>query len=82
MIDLKYIVKTSLMPLLKRIISIFLILIITAGVVVLFFKGSNFIFVLLLSVFLFIYFFISYFISYDKKANNRDLRAEQQVFKK
>jgi hypothetical protein len=42
MIDLEYIVKTSLMLLLKRIISIFLIILLLAEFVLLFLKGTDF----------------------------------------
>ena len=42
MIDLEYIVKTSLMLLLKRIIGIFLIILLLAELIVLFCKGASF----------------------------------------
>jgi hypothetical protein len=42
MIDLEYIVKTSLMLLLKRIISIFLIILLLTELIVLGLKGSEF----------------------------------------
>jgi hypothetical protein len=46
MIDLEYIVKTSLMTLLKRIISIFLIILIIAELVLLVLKVSEFLILL------------------------------------
>jgi len=42
MIDLKYIVKTSLMLLLKRIIGIFLIILLLAALIALFVIGTEF----------------------------------------